>query len=82
MLQEFDKQIGLNYLAAFHLNDSQKGLGSRVDRHPEIGKGQIGMEAFKAIMQHPKLKALPKYLETPGGPSLWEKEIALLRSFV
>lgn len=81
-LQEFDKQVGLDSLAAFHLNDSQKGLGSRVDRHAELGKGQIGMEAFKAIMQHQKLKALPKYLETPGGPSLWEKEIALLRSFV
>ena len=81
-LQEFDKQIGLQYLMAFHMNDSQKGLGSHVDRHEELGKGLIGIEAFKAIMQHPRLRAVPKYLETPGGPSLWEKEIALLRSFV
>jgi deoxyribonuclease IV len=80
-LDLFDQQVGLEYLHAFHLNDSQKGLGSRVDRHAEIGRGLIGEEAFRAIMQHPKLYALPKYLETPGGPELWKKEIALLRSF-
>ena len=81
-LQEFDKKIGLKYLMAFHLNDSQKGLGSRVDRHAQLGEGMLGLECFRAIMQHPKLKQLPKYLETPGGPAFWEKEIQLLRSFV
>ena len=80
-LKEFEKKVGLQYLQAFHLNDSQKGLGSRVDRHAEIGQGMIGVEAFRAIMQHPKLVDLPKYLETPGGPDLWKKEIALLRDF-
>lgn len=82
VLDEFDKHVGLKYLLAFHLNDSQKGLGSRVDRHEPLGKGEIGIECFKAIMKHPKLKSLPKYLETPGGPEVWKKEIALLRSFV
>jgi deoxyribonuclease-4 len=81
-LQEFDKTVGLENLMALHLNDSQKGLGSRVDRHAELGKGEIGIEAFMEIMKHPKLRALPKYLETPGGPELWTKEIRLLRSFL
>ena len=81
-LHEFDKIVGLENLMAMHLNDSQKPIGSRVDRHAELGKGDIGIEAFKAIMQHPQLKHLPKYLETPGGPELWEKELRLLRSFI
>ena len=80
-LKKFDTVVGLKYLKAFHLNDSQKGLNSRVDRHEQIGDGTIGNECFKAIMQHPKLMSLPKYLETPGGPSFWEKEIALLKSY-
>lgn len=81
-LVEFDAIIGLEHLRAFHLNDSQKGLGSRVDRHADLGKGTIGMECFKCLMQDPRLQALPKYLETPGGIDVWRKEIALLRSFV
>lgn len=82
MLSEFDRVIGLEHLYAFHLNDSQKELGSRVDRHMPLGEGCIGIECFKAIMQEPRLQAKPKYLETPGGPPVWEKEIKLLRSFV
>lgn len=81
-LHEFDAIVGLQYLQALHLNDSQKGLGSRVDRHAELGKGMIGIDAFEAIMRHPYLHKLPMYLETPGGPELWEKEIHLLRSFL
>ena len=81
-LDTFNHDIGLKHLYALHLNDSQKALGSRVDRHEEIGKGKIGIECFKAIMQNKRLAPLPKYLETPGGPPLWEKEIRLLRSFV
>jgi len=81
-LKQFDQIVGMKYLKAFHLNDSQKGLGSRVDRHAPIGEGTIGVNAFKAIMQHPALKLLPKYLETPGGPELWKQEIALLRTFI
>lgn len=81
-LQSFDKKIGLKHLYAFHLNDSQKGLDSRVDRHMPLGEGMIGMDCFRAIMQEPSIAHLPKYLETPGGPELWEKEIKMLRSFV
>jgi len=80
-LKDFDKQIGLKHLYAIHVNDSMKPLGSRKDRHAPIGEGEIGIGCFKAIMQHPLLRELPKYLETPEGPPLWEKEIALLRKF-
>lgn len=80
-LQEFDEIIGLNHLYAFHLNDSQKDLGSRVDRHACIGHGKIGLESFRFLMDSPKTRDLPKYLETPDGPDVWKKEIALLRDF-
>lgn len=77
--KEFDRVVGLKNLYAFHLNDSKKGLGSRVDRHEALGKGEIGVECFKYLMNNPQTKHLPKYLETPEGPALWVKEIALLR---
>lgn len=80
-LKEFDSIVGLKHLYAFHLNDSVKGLASRVDRHAPLGEGQIGMECFRFLMEDPRTRHLPKYLETPGGPPLWEKEIHLLRSF-
>lgn len=78
-LKEFDEAIGLNHLYAFHLNDSMKELGSRVDRHASIGNGKIGLESFRFLMTSPKTRHLPKYLETPDGPPGWKKEIALLR---
>jgi deoxyribonuclease-4 len=78
-LEEFDSIVGMPYLRAFHLNDSLKGLGSRVDRHQPLGKGQIGWEAFRFLVTHPRTKVLPMYLETPEGPELWKKEIAALR---
>lgn len=78
-LKEFNKIIGLEFLNAFHVNDSMKGLGTRVDRHQALGEGQIGLESFRVLMTHPLTKNIPKYLETPGGPPLWEKEIALLK---
>lgn len=80
-LREFDRIVGLKHLHAFHMNDSVKGLGSRVDRHAHLGEGLIGMECFKFLMQDPRTKYIPKYLETPEGPVRWEKEIALLRTF-
>ncbi len=80
-LNEFEAKIGLSNLYAFHLNDSLKGLGSRVDRHQPLGEGQIGMASFSFLMQDKRTRHLPKYLETPGGVHLWEKEIALLREF-
>lgn len=80
-IDQFDEIVGLKNLYAFHLNDSQKDLGSRVDRHADLGKGTIGIECFKCLMQDARLAHMPKYLETPGGLEVWEKEIALLRSF-
>ncbi len=80
-LKKFDEIIGLKPLFAFHLNDSLKGLGSRVDRHANLGEGAIGMFCFEYLMQNPKTKYLPKYLETPDGPTHWKKEIALLKNF-
>ncbi len=65
VLDEFDRVIGLNRLAAMHLNDSLKPLASRVDRHAHIGRGMIGLDAFSVIVRHPRLKSLPKILETP-----------------
>lgn len=79
VLQEFDRHIGIEHLSAFHLNDSVKPLGSRVDRHAPLGEGEIGMECFKFIVSSPKTRNLPMYLETPGGPELWKIEIAKLR---
>ncbi|MBI3901206.1 MAG: deoxyribonuclease IV, partial [Chlamydiia bacterium] len=81
VLKELDHVVGLKHLFAFHLNDSEKDLGSRVDRHAPLGKGKIGLECFRFLMQDPKLAYLPKYLETPEGPPLWKEEIALLRRF-
>lgn len=80
-LDDFDRTVGIKHLYALHLNDSQKGLACRVDRHADLGEGMIGIDAFKAIMQDARLVNLPKYLETPGGCEMWRKEIALLRSF-
>jgi deoxyribonuclease IV len=80
-LREFDKIIGLKYLHAMHVNDSKHDLGSRKDRHAPLGKGKIGLDGFKFIMQDSRLKYLPKYLETPFGDKNFEDEIKLLFEF-
>jgi deoxyribonuclease-4 len=80
-LDEFDQSVGLSYLKAFHVNDSVKCLGSRVDRHANLGEGEIGLDSFRFLMSSPRVKHIPKYLETPGGPDQWKKEIALLKQF-
>jgi deoxyribonuclease IV len=67
---EFDRVIGLNRIKFFHLNDSKKGLGSRVDRHEHIGKGSIGLEAFRLLLNDPRFSAHPMVLETPRGKDL------------
>lgn len=78
-LDEFHQVVGSKFLYAFHLNDSLHPLGARRDRHAHLGEGKIGMGAFRYMMQHPRMRALPKYLETPKGPAFWKNEIALLR---
>ena len=80
-LQDFDRLIGLKHLYAFHINDSMKDLGSRVDRHAPIGEGKIGLECFQFLMTDPRTKDLPKYLETPVGPEGWKKEIIFLKKY-
>ena len=64
---EFDRIIGLDRLLAFHLNDTKKGLGSRVDRHEHIGAGALGLEPFRMLMNDPRFTRVPKILETPKG---------------
>lgn len=78
-LKEFDKYIGLEYLCAFHLNDSKNPLGSRKDRHANLGTGFIGLECFRFLMTDPRVKHIPKYLETPDGITMWKEEINLLK---
>jgi len=67
MWEEFDQAVGLSRLKALHLNDSKKGLGSRVDRHEHIGAGAIGLEGFRQLLNDPRLASLPMYLETEKG---------------
>ena len=80
VLKEFDEVIGLNYLKAIHLNDSMNCLGSHKDRHEKIGKGFIGLDAIKEIINHPSLKHLPFFLETPNELDGYKDEISLLKS--
>ncbi len=67
MWAEFDIHLGRQRLQAMHLNDSKKGLGSRVDRHEHIGDGQMGLEPFRLLLNDPKLATVPMYLETEKG---------------
>ncbi|HMC64026.1 MAG TPA: deoxyribonuclease IV, partial [Gemmataceae bacterium] len=64
-IREFDHVIGLKWLSAFHVNDSLKPLGSRVDRHAHIGKGQLGLEPFRLLINDPRFHKHPMVLETP-----------------
>lgn len=80
VLQYFDSIIGLDRLKAIHINDSKNELGSHKDRHEKIGEGHIGLTAFTAIVNHPALRDLPFYLETPNDLAGYAREIALLRA--
>ena len=79
VLTEFDRVIGLSRLKAIHLNDSLNPLGAHKDRHARIGEGFIGKEALIRIINHPALRKLPFYLETPNELDGYAAEIALLR---
>ena len=80
VLREFDRVIGLNRLKALHLNDSKNPFASHKDRHECIGKGSLGLETFRAIVNHPALRDKPMILETPNELPGYREEIALLRS--
>lgn len=81
VLEDFDRQIGLSKLRAIHLNDSKNELGSRKDRHENIGSGKIGLATFVRIINHDKLRHLPFYLETPMHPMGINYESELLKRY-
>lgn len=80
VLAGFDKVIGLERLKAIHLNDDKNPMGSQKDRHEKIGKGTIGLEAFERIINHPALRDLPFYLETPNDLAGYKEEIEILKA--
>lgn len=81
VLADFDRTIGLGRLRAIHMNDSMMPLGSHRDRHARIGEGTIGLEAILRLIDHPALRDLPFYLETPNEPEGYRREIELLRAY-
>ena len=76
---DFDEIIGRSFLRAIHLNDDLRKLGSRIDRHAEIGKGTLGMDFFRRFVNDPRFDGMPIILETPN-PAIWPEEIKLLYS--
>ncbi|MEE8349015.1 MAG: TIM barrel protein, partial [Acidobacteriota bacterium] len=83
-MERFDQTIGLDKLQVFHLNDSKREWGSRVDRHEHIGRGKIGESGFGWILNDERLIGVPKILETPKGKTHREdkRNLKLLRSLV
>ena len=79
VLEELDRTVGLNRLKAIHLNDSKNPRSSHKDRHEKIGEGEIGLDALVRVINHPALKHLPFYLETPNELPGYAHEIKLLR---
>ncbi|MEQ2235898.1 hypothetical protein ILYODFUR_006876 [Ilyodon furcidens] len=81
MLDQFDQEVGLRHLKAVHLNDSKGKLGCNLDRHEDIGKGNIGISAFRDIVNEPRLDNIPLILETPERPGFeYAEQIELLYS--
>lgn len=80
VLAAFDSAVGLERLKAVHLNDSLNAFGARKDRHANLGKGKIGLETLMRVVNHPRLRALPFYLETPCDLDGYRAEIALVKS--
>jgi deoxyribonuclease-4 len=83
-IKTFDEVVGLDRLRVFHLNDSKKEYGSKRDRHEHIGEGFIGLEGFYNIVNDPKLRSVPKIIETPKGDELLEdiQNLKVLRGLV
>lgn len=82
VVAEFDRVIGLDRLKAIHINDSMNANAAHKDRHQKIGQGKIGLDAFARIVNHPALRDLPFYLETPCDLQGYKEEIALLKGLV
>ncbi len=81
-MDEFDKIMGIKNVFAFHLNDAKVELGSRVDRHENIGKGKIGKDAFGFIVNDKRFEKVPMVLETPGGDEFYKKNLSILRGLI
>ncbi len=79
--QEFDRIVGLQYLCGMHINDSKKGVGSKIDRHESLGKGTLGKDFFERMMNDTRLDDIPLILETPDD-TIWAEEIAWLYSLI
>jgi len=76
---ELEAELGSDKIVAFHINDSAAPFGSRKDRHANLGEGHIGMGAFQRLLRDPRTRGIPMFLETPGGPEAWTREIRRLR---
>ncbi|MGC8662985.1 MAG: deoxyribonuclease IV [Thermoplasmata archaeon] len=81
-MHEFDEKIGFENLVAVHLNDSEKALGSRVDRHAQIGQGYIGREGIGNILKDKRFQSLPLILETPGGEALYSEDLKVIKEII
>jgi deoxyribonuclease-4 len=80
-LAHFDAVVGLSFLKGLHLNDGKKDMGSRVDRHESLGKGTLGLDAFRLIMNDRRFDGMPMILETPDD-SRWAEEIRMLKGMI
>ncbi len=80
--REFERVIGPKWLHVFHLNDSKKALGSRVDRHANLGRGYLGLEAFRLLLNDECFDGIPMILETPGGNPWYVKNLKIMRQLV
>jgi deoxyribonuclease-4 len=78
-IRAMESLFGIEKIMAFHLNDSKNDLGSRVDRHETIGEGNIGLSAFRLLMQDPRFETTPGFLEIPGGDDAFKKDIRMLK---
>jgi len=82
VFEDFDRTLGIGTIRAFHVNDSKKGLGCRVDRHEHLGRGCLGLEAFRSLMNDPRFRDVPKVLETPKDDDMDAENLRVLRSLV
>jgi deoxyribonuclease IV len=85
VFEEFHRKVGMEGLKVLHVNDSRKGLGQKVDRHEHIGKGMLGLDCFRFIMNDPRFRSVPKLMETPktlGGRDMDPVNLAILRGLV
>jgi deoxyribonuclease-4 len=81
-VHELERILGLDNVRAFHLNDSKGELGSKIDRHAEIGQGAIGLEPFRLLLADERFGRTPGTLETPGGDGAYARNLAVLRSLI